>query len=361
MSTDHRPRPPDAGDRLQLRLHDPGELVAAVPHLIGFRPTGSLVLVAVHGSGDRRRLGVVARTDLPLPPQVHDAVHGIAARMAPTGPSEVIAVVVGGDGDGDGDTDLPPRQDVADAVTDAFAGHGITTPTRLWVPRIAGGEPWRCYPPCDCRGTVGPGEDSPMAAAVAWSGRVTYDSRAELEAALAPDPPRPRLAELLRDELEAAVLDRELGGPAAARRDLAAVAAAREEVAAGRVLTDAEIARVAVALGDPAVRDVAMGWAVDPDDAVSGAAEQLWTLLVRAVPAPEVADPAVLLACALLVRGGGALVGVALERARRADPGHRLAVIVEALLATGAGPEAVRRILRDAGTETAARLRGGGG
>ncbi|GAA4931717.1 uncharacterized protein DUF4192 [Actinomycetospora succinea] len=345
---------------LSLRLHDPGELVAAVPHLLGFRPVASLVLVAVHGTGRSRRLGVVARADLPPPDDLDAVVHGCAARVAATGPREVMVIVVEEADGTDGLAD-PPRRDVADAAREAFTGHGVDTATRMWVPRIAGGAPWRCYPPCDCRGTVGPTDDSPLAAAAAWLGQVTYDSRAELEASLAPGPPLPRLDGLLRAELEAAILDRELGGPAAARRDLDAVATARDEVAAGRVLTDTEIARVAVALGDPVVRDAAMGWALDPDEAVAAAAQALWTLLVRAVPAPEVADPAVLLACTLLVRGGSALVGVALERAHRADPGHRLTTIVQTLLATGAGPEAVRAVIRDASAESVAHLRGRAG
>ncbi|MDD7938843.1 DUF4192 domain-containing protein [Actinomycetospora lutea] len=367
MSTEHPPttRPTDP---LRLRLRDPGELVAAVPHLLGFRPVDSLVLVAVHGPGDAaersstrdparsRRLGVVARVDLPAPDDLAAVVDGCAARVAATAPDEVIAIVVGGAGSTD-----PPRRDVADAARGAFAGHGVEVPTRLWVPRIAGGAPWCCYPPCDCRGTVGPTDDSPLAAAAAWLGQVTYGSRAELEASLAPGPPLPRLAALIRAELEAAAVDRELGGPAAARRDLGAVTAARDEVASGRVLTDTEIARVAVALGDPAVRDVAIGWALDPDEALAAAAEQLWTLLVRALPAPEVAEPAVLLACAQLVRGGSALVGVALERALRADPAHRLAGLVGALLASGAGPDAVRSIVRDASAEAAHRLEGRAG
>ncbi|MFC5141256.1 DUF4192 domain-containing protein [Actinomycetospora rhizophila] len=331
--------------------------MAAVPHLLGFRPDDSLVLVAVHGTGRDRRLGVVARADLPLPDDVDAVVGGCAARVAATGPPEVQAIVVGGPAA----TGDPPRQDVADAARAAFAGHGIGVPTRLWVPRIAGGAGWRCYPPCDCRGTVGPTDDSPVAAAAAWLGRVTYGSRAELEASLAPGPRRPRLAGLLHAEREAAVLDRELGGPAAARRDLAAVAAARDEVAAGRVLTDTEIARVAVALGDPAVRDVAVGWALDRGEGVAAAAEALWTVLVRALPAPEVADPAVLLACAQLARGGSGLVGIALERARRADPGHRLAGLVATLLAAGAGPEAMRSAFREASAESLAHLRGRAG
>lgn len=372
MSTDHRPaspdpaRPPDpdepAGpspdDVLRLRLHDPGELVAAVPHLLGFRPVASLVLVAVHGTGRRRRLGVLARADLPAPGDVDAVVDGCAARMVPTGPEEVTAVVVQDVGD---DTTEPPRPDVADAVRAVFADRGVATPTRLWVPRIETGAPWRCYPPCDCVGAVAATDDSPLAAASAWLGQVTYASRDEMEASLGPVPTSPRLPELIAAELEAAVLDRELGGPSAARRDLAAVAAARDDVAAGRALGDAELARLAVALGDPAVRDTAMGWAADPDEEVATAAEALWTLLVRTLPAPEVAEAAVLLACAVLARGGSALVGMALERARRADPAHRLTRLLEALLASGAGPEALRTLIREASAESAERLRGRAG
>lgn len=368
VSTDHPPATPrpDVPTRLQLRLHDPGELVAAVPHLLGFRPVASLVLVALHGVGDvrrssirdrgRRRLGVVARVDLPPPDDVAEVVRGCAARVAATGPREVVAIVV----------DEPrgaglPRPDVADAVREAFAGHGVEVSSRLWVPRVEADVSWRCYPPCDCRGAVGPVVDSPLAAATAVLGQATYGSRAELEASLAPGPPRPRLAALLCAEHEAAALDRELGGPAAARRDLAAVAAARDEVAAGRVLCDEEVARLAVALGDPAVRDVVMGWALDPDDAVGAAAESLWTLLVRALPAPEVAEPAVLLACAVIVRGGPALAGIALDRALHADPGHRLAGLVATLVAAGAGAEQVRSAIRDASAQSARHLRGRAG
>ncbi|WP_165825491.1 DUF4192 domain-containing protein [Actinomycetospora cinnamomea] len=368
MSTDHRPpAPPTTTDGpLRLRLHEPGELVAAVPHLLGFRPADSLVVIAVHGPGDgaersptrgpgRRRLGVVARADLPPPDDVAAVVGACAQRVVPTGPEEVTAVVVAAD-QGDGE---PPRVDVADAVREVFTDRGVAVPSRLWVPHIAAGVRWRCYPPCDCRGTVAGIDDSPLAAAATWLGHVTYGSRDEMAASLEPESPHPRLRALVDAARQAAVLDRELGGPAAARRDLAAVATARREVAAGRVLGDVELARVAVALTDPTVRDTVLGWSVDDDEELVSSAEQLWTLLVRALPAPEVAEPAVLLACALLVRGGSALVGVALERARRADPTHRLTGLLRALLASGAGPETVREVVRDAAAESAARLRAG--
>ena len=59
------------------------------------------------------------------------------------------------------------------------------------------------------------------------------------------------------------------------------------------VLAEEEIARLAVALCDPRVRDVALGFAAGHDEAVDpDHAARLWTLLARAVPAPEVAEPA---------------------------------------------------------------------
>jgi hypothetical protein len=302
----------------------------------------------------------VARADLPPPEDVVAVVDACAQRVLPTGPEEVTAIVVAEPGEPG--LASPPRPDVADAVRDVFSADGVAVPGRLWVPCIAAGAPWRCYPPCDCRGEVAATDDSPLAAASAWLGHVTYGSRDELEASLAPGAPDPRLRARIDAEVQAAVLDRELGGPAAARRDLAAVVAARREVAAGRALGDAELARLAVALADPLVRDTVLGWSVDEDGedgALASSAERLWTLLVRSLPAPEVAEPAVLLACALLVRGGSALVGVALERARRADPTHRLTGLVTALLLSGAGPASVREVVRDAAAESAARLGAG--
>jgi len=357
---DAEPPEPNPGPTPVLRLGEPGELVAAVPHLLGVRPAESMVLLGLHRKGRRTRLGAVARADISDVEHVGTVVAACARSMGRSGPDEVALVVVGGGIRGPGQG--PPRVDVAEEVTAMFTAVRVRVRTRLWVARIAAGEQWCCYPPCDCEGTVAGVDDSPVAAASAWLGTVTFDSRAELEASVAPDMTAdgPRRRRLIEEAVDAAVLDRELAGPAAARRDLAALAPARDEVAAGRALGDTELARCAVALTDPGVRDAALGWAVAPEgddpDAVPHAAELLWTTLARALPAPEVAEPASLLALTVLARGGGALVGAALDRARRADPGHRLTALIESLVRGGIGPEAIRDLVRTSGSESRARL-----
>ena len=67
--------------------------------------------------------------------------------------------------------------------------------------------------------------------------------------------------------------------------------------------------------------------------------------LVRETPDPEAAEPAVLLAACALLRGDGALAGIALDRAEQAWPGHRLTRLLRAVWAAGIPPERVRECL----------------
>jgi hypothetical protein len=226
---------------------------------------------------------------------------------------------------------------VVEQVERLFAGAGgtgIPVHARLWVPRIAAGERWRCYPPCDCGGSVPAPESSSVATAATVLGQVTYGSRGELEASLAPltGADAARMRRLVDEATDTAVVERELGGPAAALRDLRAVEAAVQEVAAGRVPDAAGLARLAVALRDPHVRDTCLAWSLTER---AGPAETLWTSMVRA------------------------LVGVALDRARHADPDHALSGLFTALLDQGVGPPEIRELVRGAGA--AARERVGRG
>jgi hypothetical protein len=72
------------------------------------------------------------------------------------------------------------------------------------------------------------------------------------------------------------------------------------------------------------------------------AAEQLWAALARETPDPEAAEPAALLAVSALLRGDGALANVALDRAERAWPGHRLTRLLRVAAEGGLRPSEVR-------------------
>jgi len=95
---------------------------------------------------------------------------------------------------------------------------------------------------------------------------------------------------------------------------------------------------------------------MSPDQAA--AAEQLWAWLTRATPAPEVAEPAVLLAFSALLRGNGALAAAALGRARQAYPGHRLTTLFETALAGGVKPGQMRIWVLAAASQARQRLDG---
>ncbi|MGS0684196.1 DUF4192 domain-containing protein [Nakamurella sp. GG22] len=75
-------------DAAPIRVSGPAGLLAAVPPMLGFRPTNSLVLICV--SGGRRRIGPVARVDLPLGHDKTMAAH--LARHALNHADEVVVV-----------------------------------------------------------------------------------------------------------------------------------------------------------------------------------------------------------------------------------------------------------------------------
>jgi hypothetical protein len=104
-------------------------------------------------------------------------------------------------------------------------------------------------------------------------------------------------------------------------------------------LSDEDVVRLCLALSDPMVRDAAFGFAFE---ARAAAAERLWGTLVTESPDPESAEAAVLLAHSALMRGDGALAGVALRRAQEAWPGHPLSAMVQSALQSGCGPDELR-------------------
>jgi hypothetical protein len=352
-----------------VRLGEVGELAAALPHLLGFRPAESLVVVSLRGrpgrAGDGGRIGLTARIDLPPAAYRPVAVGRLVEAIGSDSPAAVVLAVVSeasdevappvaagtgaGRGRPGGTPDLPHRA-LLEVAVPAFTAAGVPVRESLLVRR---GRWWSydCAESCCLpgAGTPLPAGTSPLAAASALAGQVVAADRAELERRIAP-------VGLLAAAGMARACD-EVGSQLAARTDrlgAAAVAAeswtlleeAVQRLAPGtvRALPDPEVARLAWGLLDVDVRDRAMGWALGSSAA---AAEVLWTELTRRAPAPLDAAPATLLAVTAWVRGDGALANVALDRALSSRPDHRLALLLRSALDACIPPADVRRLIRE--------------
>jgi hypothetical protein len=337
---------PDPAGGPALRIQDPGELIAALPALIGFHPAESLVLIATGGRSGRR-IGLTVRVDLPQPEQagavVADAVQGLLLDD-PAGAAVVVLGAGSAGSEGDGG---PPHAALAAATTAVLLRHDVAVHTLVWAARTAAGAPWACYDACRCRGVVPDPASSALAAAVVAGGQVIHRDREALHRLVEPaDPGRIRRREgLLVRRLEEQAAERDSAQAVVA--GLATVRAAIADCAAGRLrVDDRTVVELACALSDRDVRDAALLHNIGPDPA---AAEQLWTALVRETPDPEAAAPASLLAVSALLRGDGALANVALDRAEQAWPGHRLTRLLRAAADAGMRPAQVRAWLAGSG------------
>jgi Domain of unknown function (DUF4192) len=365
-----------------VRMRDPGELIAALPFLIGFHPRDSLLVVAFGGASGRR-LGLIQRVDLPGPEHAEAVCRALAGNLLTASPAAAALLVVGG-GSAAG-RDAPPRTELVAVVTSAIESAGVPVRTRAWAASTAAGAAWACYDECRCRGSLPDPGATAMAATAVAAGVLVHTGREELEALVAPVAPdvlrrRERLltravdAQLRPGDESGCEPDRGAGGGpgdgpggdgvaaavvAAAGREAgcAVVDTALADTAAGRLhLDDGRVLALALALADPLVRDAALVRSADPR---AESAEQLWAALARETPDPEAAEPAALLAACALLRGDGALAGIALDRAEQAWPGHRLAGLLRAAWRAGMRPEQVRECVRTAPVPPAvnARLR----
>jgi Domain of unknown function (DUF4192) len=320
----------------RIRLSAPSELIAAVPHLLGFHPDDSVVLLALHG----RRLGLTLRADLVDDGQAPLLAEQLLTPIARQRPTGVAVVVIGGDPSPDGD---PPHRALVDALDDVLTAGGLPVVHAAWAAKTVRGAPWCCYDDPLCAGTVPDPAMSALAAATVAAGAVTFESREEMaELVSAEDPAALQRRAVL---LDAADADHPMSARLVAQR-LARLRELHRAAATGDLaLTDSIVAEVASALCDHRVRDACLPWC---SGSGAVAAERLWLALVRATPVPERAEPAALLAFSAYLRGDGALAGVALEAALQACPAHSLSGLLRAALDGGLPPELLRSVAADA-------------
>jgi hypothetical protein len=328
------------GERYTVRISDPGEVAAAVPQLLGFHPTESLVLIALGGaSGGRVRL--TARADLPPDRYAPVVARDVVDRLTTGGPAAAVAavavVVSEAPDDGTaGDPGLPHQRLVHELVLACTARR---LPLRD-VLLVRNGRWWSydCPHPCCApgAGTPLPGGVSELAAASVAAGVVVAPDRAALAARLDPadGPAEEGMLRACRDAMaHAAAGISQRGAESYGSQSWAAIVDAARRCRPGAPseerLSDREVARILAGLSDVAVRDRALSLAVGDDPP---AAEILWTECTRRAPTQLAAPPATLLAVSAWLRGDGTMANIALMRALAADPGYRLAhYLVEGL------------------------------
>lgn len=328
-----------------LCADDLRELVAGVPGLLGFVPTDSLVLVTFTYT-ERLCLGATLRCDLPGPDEPTTIIDRLCTTAANNGAVAAVAVLVGGTTD---PPDVLPHEDLVDLAADLLEDEEVRLLHAVWVPSITEGERWRCYGDDSCTGELPDPRKSILAAAATMAGVVTYRSRASLATQLAADPAADltRRADLLNARMTTA-------GPPDPHADIEELHKALREAAATPelpTLTDDQVVTLATALSNPEARDDCLALALTDQAA---AAERLWTVLVRATPAPERAEPALLLAIAAYLRGEGVLASMAITIALEANPGHQLAELLSMALQSGLPPAELRELLREAFTRAKA-------
>jgi len=340
------PGPPSTEAVPVLKLRTPVDIVDAVPHLVGFQPEDSFVCLSLRGS--RKRLGVVSRVDLPPVRYARQCASHAARYLKHDGAEQVIAVFY--------PADAGPANGRVVALLDALAKaldkqsidivEALCVYDGRWWSLFCENE--ECCPP---EGTLIDRERTSLVAAeMAVNGRVVFKSRSELERTL--EPVRGSAAREMRDALTRARSRIEGRITEGKHSDVAAESislydeAVRLRQPVEETLTfmsSDHAARLIVALDDVLVRDQILTWA----EGDRGAALQqlLAELAPRAMPGFEAP---VLTAYGLCcyVQGDGAIAGIALDRARKADPAYNLARLIDDALLRCVHPWVLRDWLR---------------
>jgi len=328
---------------VRIRAGSPAALLAIIPHLVGFVPQSSMVVVGTEAR--KCAVRITLRYDLPDPAsqELADDIAGHAAAvLAAQGLPGAAAAGYGPAG---------LVRPVALALRDVMAQAGIVLAECL---RVDGGRCWSytCGDETCCpEGTPFDAAGHAASAAMAAAGQQVLPDRAAVAATIAPvadEAAEPMRKATRRARRRVRQILAEAGGcdrPGEASGAIASegIAAVASMIATyrdgGRYGTGNEVAWLTVALTDIRVRDDA--WArMDPAD--RDAHRRLWTDVVRRAQPGYVAAPASLLALVAWQDGNGLLANLALDRALADTPGYAMATLLRQVITAGAPPSKAR-------------------
>src|SRR4051794_16356095 len=183
MTPPRSPAPATPPTTPVTRLRNPGELLAALPYLIGFHPRDSLLFIAFGGSSGRR-IELTQRVDLPAADDAPAVCRALAANTLRVSPAGVAVVVVAGEpvlAGGVPFSGPPPLGELAQVAAHALIAVGVSVQSRTWAAETGAGAAWACYDECGCRGAVPDAGETPFAATAVAAGLVAHADRTELE------------------------------------------------------------------------------------------------------------------------------------------------------------------------------------
>ncbi|MFE3453827.1 DUF4192 domain-containing protein [Nonomuraea sp. NPDC059194] len=302
-----------------LTLTTPADILAAVPYIVGFHPSDSLVVIGLAGRVGQGEMRVCARWNLPLPP---GSLRPLAALFARESITHLVAVGYG------------IRSHVTPAVDELNSIATWCGVVPCEILRAHEGRYWSyvCELPgcCSVDGTPYDTSTSRIAAAATVQGLVALPNRATLEATIAPHTGPVRLS--MRQATAGAVTALRTAMASAPDADrfarrfvadgLARVRAAIEIATSGGRIDDKTVARLGLDLSVIRIRDEA--WTL-LDDTTQPAHLALWKDLTRRLE-PRFVPPAASLLAMSAWRGGECVLAtIALERALAIDPTYSMA------------------------------------
>ncbi|HWF41946.1 MAG TPA: DUF4192 domain-containing protein [Acidothermaceae bacterium] len=322
--------------RARVKLRSPADIIDAVPYLVGFEPHDSLVVLSLRGP--RSRLGLTARIDLPEAKHATACARSFVGYLKRDGAARALIVL------------YPPSDGIAHPSVKPLADALIRQLTRARIEVsevlcVCDGRWWSmqcqnagCCPPS---GTLIARETtSELAAAMTVEGRVVLGSREELEHML--DPISGMAAALMayaitrvHEEIAARVFAGHKSEVVAESLALYRAAVDARVVGPVEELTNDEAARLIVSLDLWGVRDELLTW-FDGDR--GDATRTLLLELVRRSVMPGDAAALTVFAWVCYLRGEGVFAGIAIDRARTADPQYSLAELLDQILCGAVNP-----------------------